>query len=155
MNQPCPNCGSNIPYYAFRCKHCFHDLQTSTKNRKTPVALFAGLFVLGLVAMQMTQYIAESRESTNYVFDQESSAMLIMQKTKKGLNADRLPFTKINSIEHVTGGEQAMYEIWVSTGNGDRFLVNKSQSPLTQQGQSTARLIGKKLTETNNSHLGK
>ena len=155
MTKTCPNCSSDVPYHVFRCKHCFYDFSEKNQKARFPLSIFVTLFIIGLLTVAITDYIVNSRESTSYVFDEESKSMLIAQKTSKGLTANRVAFKDLKEIEHVTGGDYANYELWIGTQDGKRFLVAQSQSPLSQQGESTAKMIEQKLVKTNKSPIGK
>ena len=132
MRQNCPQCHNEVPEYAKTCKHCFEDL-TSPPARKFPLGLTIGIFIVSLVAMFGTEHLASSQVIKRYNLFPESQSLLIVSSNREGISSDRIPFSQIEHLEHIQGGEVHRFEIVAVTKTGDRILLQGDDASLTRQ----------------------
>jgi len=149
MRQNCPQCHNEVPEYAKTCKHCFEDL-TSPPARKFPLGLAAGIFVISLVAMFGTEHLASSQVIKRYNLFPESQSLLIVSSSREGISSDRIPFSQIEHLEHVQGGEVHRFEIVAVTKTGDRILLQGDDSSLTRQVKDMADKTDLIVKQVNN-----
>ena len=156
MNKTCPECSAEVPGFVRRCKHCHHDFEDGTRKKGgLPIWPGAMLFILASTAMFSTRHLASSHIVKQYVFDQETEALIIGENSKEGLTSSRVPFTDISQIEHVIGGDEALYEMVAVVKNGERLIVKKSREPLQMEAESIARNIDVPFSNVNNTRLGR
>lgn len=147
MTKNCPACGQDVPDYAKLCKHCFHDFSNQSQ-RRFPLGLSVSLFVLSLIAMFGIEHLASSQMVKRYNLFPEAQALLIASSSRAGITADRIPFSDITHLEHITGGDTHQYEIVAVIKNGDRIMLQGSDDKLINQAEDMAKktdLILKKV----------
>ena len=132
MTKNCPQCYNDVPDYAKTCKHCFQDL-TSPPAKKFPLGLSIGLFIIGLLALFGTEHLASSQIIKRYNLFPESQSLLIVSSSREGITSDRVPFSQIEHLEHVQGGETHKFEIVAVTKSGERILLQGGEQSLTRQ----------------------
>ena len=109
--------------------------------------------VLGLVALLLTRHLATSHVLQRFVLDVETKSIVIAESTKDGTSVERLPFEKVEKLEHVIGGEEAKYEIVAVVDNGDRLILNKADASLKMSAKAMSEKSGISLVEINNTRL--
>ena len=132
MTQICIQCQNDVPDYAKTCKYCFQDL-TSPPARKFPIGLAIGVFIVSLLAMFGTEHLASSQVIKRYNLFPESQSLLIVSSSREGISSDRIPFSQIEHLEHIQGGESHTFEIVAVTKKGDRILLQGDDKSLTRQ----------------------
>ena len=132
MTQICSQCHNEVPEYAKTCKHCFQDL-TNPPARKFPLGLVIGIFVVSLLAMFGTEHLASSQIIKRYNLFPESQSLLIVSSSREGISSDRIPFSQIEHLEHIQGGESHTFEIVAVTKKGERILLQGDNKSLTRK----------------------
>jgi ribosomal protein L40E len=149
MIQICPQCSNEVPDYAKVCKHCFYDF-AAKPERKFPLGLSMGLFLISVVAMFGTQHLASSQIVKRYNLFPESQSLLIASASKDGITADRISFANIEHIEHISGGELHSFEIVAVVNSGERILLQGSEKSLSSQAEEMSRKTDLILKKINN-----
>ena len=153
MSKVCPSCGNASPSYAVLCKHCRYDFKEASTPKKFPLGISVSFLVLGLVALLLTRHLATSHIQQRFVLDVETKSIVIAESTKDGTSVERLPFEKVEKLEHVIGGEEAKYEIVAVVDNGDRLILNKADASLKMSAKAMSEKSGISLVEVNNTRL--
>lgn len=138
MQKTCPHCEKDVPEYAKLCKYCFEDF-SNKPARKFPLGLSIGLFVISIIAMFGTEHLASSQVVKRYNLFPESKALLIASSSRSGITADRIPFSDITHLEHISGGDTHRYEIVAVINNGERILLKGSESELVSDAEDMAQ----------------
>ena len=149
MNKNCPQCYNDVPDYAKTCKHCFHDF-TPPLSRKFPLGLAIGVFTISLLAMFGTEHLASSQIIKRYNLFPESQSLLIVSSSRDGINSDRIPFSEIEHLEHIKGGESHTFEIVAVFKSGERVLLQGSDKSLKIQARDMEEKTDIILKQVNN-----
>jgi len=65
--------------------------------------------------------------------------------------AERIPFERVAKVEHVMGGEKAMFEVVAVTNDGKRYIIKRSEEqPMQGHAEHVASVIGKPMEEVRN-----
>ncbi len=137
MTKNCPQCFNDVPDYAKTCRHCFHDF-TPPPARKFPLGFAIGVFVVSVLAMFGTEHMASSQVIKRYNLFPESQSLLIVSSSKDGITSDRIPFSQIEHLEHIQGGDLHSFEIVAVCKDGERILLQGSDKSLKRQVQDMA-----------------
>ena len=125
----CPECGTEVPEVANRCKECFHDFShvPQSKALSNITFLLSLLAIMSLIGTATLWYVRDSAEVVNITIDAETSS-IIFAKTlaDQQSKTQRIRFEDIAQIEYITGGNIATYVIEIITISGDRLLYAKS-----------------------------
>ena len=64
---------------------------------------------------------------------------------------ERVPFDRVAKVEHVMGGEKAMFEVVAVTNDGKRYIIKRSEEkPMQGHAEHVASVIGKPMEEVRN-----
>lgn len=154
MEKVCPSCGAEVPKVAKRCKDCFHDFVEKPGGASMlwagPIALLTALAGMVVVANITLLWIVSRPQDQHIQVDQDSRSIVWTRTYVTGTTSDRMLFDEILKIEYVlhsSGG----YEIAAVDKQGNRKIVQASDSPLAGEAQTYARVIGKELVTIDNT----
>lgn len=147
----CPSCGATVPVEAARCKHCFHDFSETPRRKSGPVVLLGFFAAMAVIGAGTLWYIYTQRAQERIVVDQETSSIVITRKTASATDTERVTFDSVEKIEHVMGGEQAMFEVVAVTLDGKRYVIKQSDdSPLVGDAEHIAAVMDKPMVQVKN-----
>ncbi len=148
----CPSCGAEVPAVAQRCKHCFHDFtETPKKKNKGLVVLLGFIAAMAIIGAGTMSWVFYFSGSEKVVVDAETQSVVITHKTATATSTDRIPFSDIAKVEHVMGGDHAMFEVVLVTKNGDRYTIKQSSDkPLVAHAEHVAAVIGADFEQVRN-----
>lgn len=150
-SKTCPSCSAEVPVEASRCKHCFHDFTEDPPKKSSPLVLLGFLAAMLVVGGATLAYIFHFRTAERIVVDQETHSIVITRTASTGTDTERVSFDRISKVEHVMGGEDAMFEVVAVTSDGQRYIVQSSaDKPLTGHAQHIASVIDKPFVEVKN-----
>ena len=151
MEKSCPNCGLSVPIEAARCKDCFHDFSAHAGKRGNPLVGFLALvFVCALLGAGTMAFVYYNNNSQSVVVDEETKSIVFTHMYAAGIKTDRVGWDKVMKVEHVIGGDTAMYAVEVLTTDGERLVVHQSpDESLDSYGAHIATLMGKPYEEVN------
>jgi len=144
----CPSCMAEVPVEAFRCKHCFHDFNsTPKKSGAGPIVLLAFLAVMMAGGGGLMAYLHETRSMDNSVVDKDTQSIVITRKSATKVDTERIPFDDVKHVEYITGGSKAMFEIVAVTNSDKRYTIKYSDKQIKGNAEQIARLMKKDLVE--------
>ncbi len=147
----CPSCSAEVPVEASRCKHCFHDFTEDPPKKSGPLVLLGFLAAMLVVGGATLAYIFHFNAAERIVVDQETHSIVITRTASTGTDTERVSFDRVSKVEHVMGGEDAMFEVVAVTADGKRYVVQSSDDkPLTGHAQHIAAVIDKPFVEVKN-----
>ena len=139
MTKECPSCMADVPEAALRCKHCFHDFTEEPAKRSGLIGLMVTIAAMAIVGAATFAYIFYFNAAEKIVVDAETQSIVITRKTATETSTERVEFAKVEKVEHVMGGDQAMFEIVAVTLDGSRYIVERSDDkPLTGKAEHVA-----------------
>lgn len=147
----CPSCGESVPSEAPRCKHCFHDFTAAPPRRSNGLVGLLGLIAaMAVIGAGVFWYVGESRAQERIIVDEETKSIVFTTKYANRTETDRVRFEDVTKIELVIGGDDALYEVYAVTLDGDRRLINESDDkPLKGYAQKIAEVLEKPMVEDN------
>ncbi len=147
----CPSCGADVPAVANTCKHCFHDFNAVVEKKTNPlVILLATLLAMAVVGAGLFAHKYYYNATESIVVDGETKSIVITKVTASKTTTDRIPFANVAKIEHVMGGEKAMYEVVAVTTQGERIIVQQSDKPIRGHAEHVANIVDKPFEEVRN-----
>lgn len=159
----CPHCGNEAPIGALRCKECFGDLQASSEPTRHSGTI-AGVLIMLLFFSAVIGWLYQSKFSQsqlgNVTVDEgEERIVLVYTSHADKPTTKQLRFSELSSIEmeadqNLGGGNY--WEVYAITTNGERVLLNRSNTKTLQDYANTiAGRTNKSLTIINNIRTGK
>jgi ribosomal protein L40E len=147
----CPSCGASVPVEAFRCKHCFHDFTEKPKKNTGPVVLLGFIAAMAVIGAGTFWWVFNNQSQERIVVDAETRSIVITKTSGAGVDSTRVSFDAIEKVEHVMGGDSAMFEVVAVTLDDKRYVVQQSDdSPLKGNAEHIASVIGKPMVEVKN-----
>lgn len=147
----CPSCGAVVPVAAARCKHCFHDFSEKPKKNSGPLVLLGFLALMAIIGSGTLWYVYTQRAQERIVVDEETQSIVITRKTASSTDTERVAFDRIEKIEHVMGGDRAMFEVVAVTLDGKRYIIKQSEdAPLTGHAEHIASVVDKPYVPVKN-----
>lgn len=147
----CPSCGAVVPVQAARCKHCFHDFTEAPKKNNGFLVLLGFLAAMAVIGSGVLYYVYEVRAQERIVVDAETRSVVITRKTASATDTQRITFDSVEKIEHVMGGERAMFEVVAVTLDGKRYIIKQSEdTPLTGHAEHIASVMDKPMVPVKN-----
>ena len=158
----CPFCHNEVPVGASRCKHCFNGLTVGDDGGK-------GSPILGLIALLLI-FVAAGGWSLSSLNDQEQLGNVTIDPSAQRIvlvytGIDKEPTTRQLEFENLSGVEMhagdymfggSHWEVYVTTTDGERVLVNKSGgATLEEYARTVSKHTGKQLTIINNIKAGR
>lgn len=127
----CPNCGAEVVSIANLCKHCFHDFTVKPVVRKSPVfPLLLLALATSLVAAGVYSWQASLIHVSRIVVDNETQTIVFATAYPGKIDADRVKFADVASIEYLKHATKFPYQIDVVTRSGERFVYDQSDRQL-------------------------
>ncbi len=105
----CPSCGASVPVEAFRCKHCFHDFTEKPKKNTGPVVLLGFIAAMAVIGAGTFWWVFNNQSQERIVVDAETRSIVITKTSGAGVDSTRVSFDAIEKVEHVMGGDSAMF----------------------------------------------
>lgn len=150
-SKTCPSCGADVPAAAPVCKHCFHDFNEVPERKTSPVIIVLGFLVaMAVVGAGLFAHLYYNNAAEHIVVDAETQSIVMTRTTASGTTTDRVPFSDVTKVEHVMGGEHAMFEVDAITSDGRRVCIQTSDAPLTGAAEHIAAVIGKPMEDIRN-----
>ena len=148
----CPSCDAEVPAAASRCKYCFHDFTEAPPKKKNGLlGLFGLLAAMTLFGACTLAYIFYFNAAERIVVDGETQSIVITRTTATATETERVPFEQVAKVEHVMGGEKAMFEVVAVTNDGKRYIIKRSEEqPMQGHAEHVASVIGKPMEEVRN-----
>ncbi len=140
-----------MPDAALRCKHCFHDFTEAPPKKSGLMGLLVSLAAMAIVGVATFAYIFYFNAAERIVVDGETSTIVITSTTVQGTTTERVEFDQVEKVEHVIGGEKAMFEVVAVTFDGSRYIVERSDDkPLTGKAEHIAAVMKKPFEQVRN-----
>ncbi|MCK6502353.1 zinc ribbon domain-containing protein [Myxococcota bacterium] len=140
----CPSCGADVPTAANVCKHCFHDFNEVVQKKTNPLVIMLGFLVaMAVVGAALFAHLYYNNAAERIVVDAETQSIVISRTTASGTTTDRIPFSDVQKIEHVMGGDKAMFEVVAITSDGERVIIQTSDKPLLGHAEHIAAVVDK------------
>jgi hypothetical protein len=147
----CSSCGATVPVEAFRCKHCFHDFTEKPKKNAGPTVLLGFIAAMAVMGAGTFYWVYNNQASERIVVDAETQSIVITRTSASGVDSNRVAFDTVEKIEHVMGGEDAMFEVVAVTLEGGRYIIQSSgDKPLKGPAEHIASVVGKPLVMVKN-----
>lgn len=147
----CPSCGADVPTAANICKHCFHDFNEVAEKKSNPLVILLGFLVaMSIVGAAVFAHLYYYNAAERIVVDAETQSIVITRTTAAKTTTDRIDFSQVTKIEHVMGGDSAMFEVVAVTGDGQRYVIKTSDAPLKGHAEHIAAVVDKPLEEIRN-----
>lgn len=147
----CPSCGADVPTAANICKHCFHDFNEVVEKKSNPLVILLGFLVaMAIVGSAVFAHLYYYNAAERIVVDAETQSIVITRTTAAKTTTDRIDFSDVQKIEHIMGGDQAMFEVVAVTGDGERYIIKTSDAPLHGHAEHIASVVDKPLEEIRN-----
>jgi hypothetical protein len=144
----CPSCGTDVPAVASTCKNCFHDFNAVVEKKTNPLVIMLGFLVaMAVVGAAAFAHLYYYNAQENIVVDGETQSIVVTRVTASKTTSERIPFADVVKIEHVMGGESAMFEVIAVTNDGERILVQQSDKPIKGHAEHVATIVGKPFEE--------
>lgn len=144
----CPSCGTDVPSVASTCKSCFHDFNAVVEKKTNPLIVLLGTLVLmSVVGAAAFAHLYYYNAQENIVVDAETQSIVVTRVTASKTTSDRILFSDVVKVEHVMGGESAMFEVIAVTNTGERVLVQQSDKPIRGHAEHIASIIDKPFEE--------
>ena len=128
----CPQCGTEAPSSAFRCKQCMYEYGAKKGRSWGPILLLATFAVMTLVASGV--FFVQSRRALEYssVVDPETQSIRFVTTYGSGPVTENVRFDRIGRIvhEHMKNGS---FEMYVVTTDGEKKLLLSGLEPMTGQ----------------------
>lgn len=128
----CPNCGTEAPISAFRCKQCMHEYGHKQGRNWGPIVLLAVFASMTLVAGGV--FFVASTRALGYssVVDAETQQIRFVTQYASGPVTENVRFEKVAKIvhEHMKNGE---YEMYVVTLDGEKKLLSHDKEPMMME----------------------
>ena len=145
----CPSCGAEVPKSAFRCKHCFHDLDEDQNGGSSmvwagPIALlvsFAAMAVVGAITLAV---IVSRPLEERILVDQDTRSVIWTTQYRTGITTDRLMWSDITRLEYVTRSN-GTFCVRAVTTDGSQRVIHEGLGPLTSEANQYAQLMDKDL----------
>lgn len=150
-NKTCPSCGADVPAVATRCKNCFHDFTEEPVKKSNPLlGLLTLVLVLLVIGGASLGYIFY-RTAERAVVDEETQSIVFTRKSAMKTETERVAFASVVRVEHVIGGENAMFEVVAVTQDGKRYIIEQSrENPLRGKAEHIAAVLEKPYEEVKN-----
>ncbi len=97
-----------------------------------------------------TQHLASAQVIKRYNLFPESQALLIVSSSKDGITSDRIPFSQVEHLEYIQGGESHKFEIVAVFKNGERLLLQGADRSLKSEVQDMAEKTDLIVKQVNN-----
>jgi len=153
QTKTCPSCGAEVPSAAARCKHCFYDFAAEgaqSKSSNALIGLLSFILVLLLIGLGTSYYLLGYQKAEKVIVDQETKSVVYTRTSSEGTETERVPFALIQKVEHVIGGDKAMYKVVAMGSNGKEYLLKMSTSDsLAGDAAHMAAVMGKPYEEVN------
>jgi len=147
----CPACGAEVPQVAQRCKHCFHDFDETPVKKRGLVILLGFVAMMAIFGASTLAWVFYFSVAEKIVVDAETQSIVISRTSATDTSTERVPFASIEKIEHVMGGENAMFEVVAVTSDGKRYIVKQSgDAPLLGDAEHIAAVVGKPMVQVKN-----
>lgn len=142
----CPSCDAEVPTSAARCKECFHDFTEKPRRSSGPLLLLLGTLTLMAVIGAATLGVIFLRPLEERILvDESSQAVIFTTKYRSGAETERIDWSDITSLEHLTtaGGD---FQIVAITLDGGRHVIMSSDGrPIRSDAEHYAKLMDKPL----------
>lgn len=149
----CPSCGADVPTAAARCKHCFFDFSAEhaeAKKSSAVVGLLGFIFVLTLIGLGTATFLLEYQKAEKVIVDEETKSIVYTRTSASGTKTERVTFDKVAKVQHVIGGDDAMYTVIAVGQDGKDYLLKLSTSEsLAGDAAHMAALMDKPYEEIN------
>jgi len=144
----CPNCNAEVPQIANLCRHCFHDFHVVAPKRKSPwwTLLFLGVGT-SLVASLAFNYMYGQFRTQNISIDKETESIVFTTKTPDNIDAQRVFWKDVASVEYVRNTRPMTFMVYVVTSRGERHVYAGGNDPIDFKARELAELIGKPVVE--------
>lgn len=148
----CPNCGEEVPDVAPRCKSCFHDFTEQRGGRRGLVILAGFVSAMAVVGLSVMAWIFYFSSAEHIVVDAETQSIVITRTSAASEpTTERIPFSRVERIEHVVGGTHSTFEIAAVTTKGERYVIDTSdETPMLGDAHHLSAVIGKPVVEVKN-----
>lgn len=147
----CPDCGTEVPASAARCKECFHDFNEQRTPRAGPIVLLAALAAMSILGALTFWIISMRPLEQRILVDESTQAVIFTTHYRSGPVTDRLDWADIASLEHVTTGA-GHFKIVAVTLDGQEVVIQQSaERSLTSDAEHYAKVMGKPLTIIDNT----
>lgn len=151
----CPQCGTEAPMTATRCKSCFYDYSAHRGGGRSwgPIVLLATVALMPVIAASVFVWISFRPLETRNIVDPESMSIKFVTTYRGGPTTETVPFADVREIEHrhVSRGS---FELSVITNSGDKKLLATSPSePLTHEADQYGALMKKPVVQVDETGL--
>ncbi len=145
----CPSCSEDVPVAATRCKHCFHDFtEQPVKKGSTMLLMLGFLLAMAVTGAGTFAYIFHFNSQDNVVVDAETQSIVFTRTSASKTETERLTFAEVTKLEHVTGGDDSMFEVVAITTTGERYVINQSdEGPLQGYAEHISAIMDKPMEE--------
>ncbi len=152
-SKTCPSCGAEVPSAAARCKHCFFDFSgegAEAKRGNAIVGLLGFIFVLLLIGLGTSYYLLGYQKAEKVIVDEETKSIVYTRTSATGTETERVRFDRVAKVQHVIGGDDAMYTVIALASDGKEYLLKLSTSKsLAGDAAHMAALMDKPFEEIN------
>lgn len=139
-NRTCPQCGTEGPASAHRCKQCFHE-HSSRSASWGPVVILGVVAVMTFVAAVAFLFASMGPTDERVLVSAETKSIVIATKYGEDLRTTRIPFSDVVRLEHtpITEG----YEVIALTTAGERRAIHAGKEPLYGEAERYGQLMNK------------
>jgi hypothetical protein len=139
----CPQCGTEAPASALRCKQCFHEYGGRSLSFG-PVVVLGVIAVMTFVAAVAFFVAGMGPVDERVLVSAETKSIVIATKYSGGPETQRIPFSDVATLEHrqVTEG----YEVVATTTKGESRVIHSGHEPLYMEAERYSAMIGKPYT---------
>ena len=151
----CPQCGTEAPMTATRCKSCFFDYTSLRGRNWGPIVLLGTLALMPVIAASVFLWVSSRPLETRNIVDPESMSIKFVTTYRSGPTTETVPFADVKEVEHrhISRGS---FELAVVTNSGDRkVLASHPTDPLTQQAEQYGELMKKPVVQVDETGLDK
>lgn len=149
----CPSCGADVPTTASRCKHCFYDFLSEgaeAKKNNAVIGLLGFILALLLIGLGVTRYLADYQKAEKVIIDEETKSIVYTRTSASGTETERVSFAQVQKVQHVIGGDEAMYAVVAVGGGGREYLLKLSTAEsLAGDAAHMAAIMDKPYEEIN------
>lgn len=128
----CPQCGTEAPTSAFRCKQCMHEYGHKKERSWGPILLLGTFAAMTLFAGGVFFYASARPLEFSSVVDPETQSIRFVTTYGTGPVTENVRFDHISRLvhEHMKDGS---FEMYIVTTDGQKKLLLSGNEPMTSQ----------------------
>lgn len=128
----CPQCGTEAPISAFRCKSCMYEYGHKKARSWGPILLLGTFASMTLVAGGVFFYASSRPLEFSSVVDPETQSIRFVTTYGTGPTTENVRFDHIGKLVHeqMPNGE---FEMYVVTTDGKKMLLMHDNEPMMNE----------------------